>query len=391
MGRRTRSRRSPQRSPVLRRPSIEKSRCARCRPAAARDPLRAAAATSSSPAATISSLLATAIAMPRSTAANTASNATAPSVAAKHDVRLAARRPRRSSPLGPSRAVVDDRRRKAARPVRASSSTLRPAASATTSKRVRVPRDHVERLRADRARRPQNRDSLARRHVDLQNPQQMQRREERRRRRRSTNRSGRARRRAPGSLSPASFTPASRLSADSTRSPACAAMPVQRPSTPPCHHSKCSCGSHVAPTAKIVTMTSDPNEPSMVLLGETCVSWCCPKSVPTTIPKMSVSAMRTNDVERQPHPVTGDLPHEDEIRQQFADVQNGEQRVGGAGEVPFLLAVHADPERRDDDRRPAARLPTCGAVRRPPSRRTRTRRGARPDTRAADLFSRTAR
>ena len=45
-------------------------------------PVRLAAATSNSPAATINSLLATAMRLPRSTAANTASKATAPSVAA---------------------------------------------------------------------------------------------------------------------------------------------------------------------------------------------------------------------------------------------------------------------------------------------------------------------
>ena len=30
-------------------------------------------------------------------------------------------------------------------------------------------------------------------------------------------------------------------------------------------------------------------------------------------------------------------------------IEHGEQRVGGSREIPFLLAVHADPERGDDD------------------------------------------
>ena len=48
-------------------------------------------------------------------------------------------------------------------------------------------------------------------------------------------------------------------------------------------------------------------------------------------------------------PLPAICANEDEIRQQLADVQDREQRVSGAREVPLLLAVHADPERRDDD------------------------------------------
>ncbi len=43
------------------------------------------------------------------------------------------------------------------------------------------------------------------------------------------------------------------------------------------------------------------------------------------------------------------LANEHEIGQQFADVENGEQRVGSTREVALLFAVHADPERGDHD------------------------------------------
>ena len=90
-------------------------------------------ATSSSPAATMSSLFATATSMPRSTAANTASNATAPSVAAS-TICASLSQATACSPRAPSRASATTRGPKRSACC-ASRSTLRPAASPTTSNR----------------------------------------------------------------------------------------------------------------------------------------------------------------------------------------------------------------------------------------------------------------
>ncbi len=116
--RRTPSARSPRRSTVLRRPDTERSRCARCRPAAAANRCARARPTSSSPAATMSSLFATATSMPRSTAAKTASNATEPSVAASTIVRFALDGNAHATRRGRRAAVVATCGVKAARPVR---------------------------------------------------------------------------------------------------------------------------------------------------------------------------------------------------------------------------------------------------------------------------------
>ena len=47
----------------------------------------------------------------------------------------------------------------------------------------------------------------------------------------------------------------------------------------------------------------------------------------------------------------------DEVRQKFADVKNGEQRVSGACEVSLLLPVHPDRKRGDYDCRQQHSLP----------------------------------
>ncbi len=134
---------------------------------------------------------------------------------------------------------------------------------------------------------------------------------------------------------------------------------------------------------------SDPNEPSTVLLGEIFVKLVSSEERSDHHSEDVGQRDDHNEVERQPQPVRNDLPNEDEVRQQLADVQNRQQRVGGAREVPFLLAVHADPERRDDDPGEQHAFPL---VQLSEGRHRNVRahcRPARPDIRAADLSSRT--
>ena len=67
------------------------------------------------------------------------------------------------------------------------------------------------------------------------------------------------------------------------------------------------------------------------------------------MPKISVNAIDKDHVHRHPHAVPGMWRMKTKYVEQLADVEHREQRVGRAREVAFLLAVHADPKRGDDD------------------------------------------
>ena len=116
------------------------------------------------------------------------------------------------------------------------------------ARRPRSGRDGARSRRAPAARccrccpRIATRLAASRRHqlVVRDHADQVQREVERDRRRRCTSRSGRARRRGRRSASPRLSPRASRLSALSTRSPACAASEVIAATISPCHHATCT-------------------------------------------------------------------------------------------------------------------------------------------------------
>ena len=156
-------------------------RCARCPPAGSATPLRRGRRRSRwPPAITSTSLLASAMVLPASIAASTASSAAVPGRGAEHDVDVGVRGDRQEA-LGPgqqhgcgrarpkcrARRVEGVRRghRHHARPVAlrpgvASSVALAPAARPTTSRRSGVRLDDRQRAAADRAGRSEDGDPL---------------------------------------------------------------------------------------------------------------------------------------------------------------------------------------------------------------------------------------
>ena len=135
-----------------RRPDTGRSRCARCRPAAGGRRCARAAATSSSPAATISSLFATATSMPRCDRRKDRVERDRTIRRGQHESRVRSRTATRNSPPGRRAAVVaivDTE----ARGLLREQFDVASGRQTDYFEAIRVRGDDVERLRADRARR----------------------------------------------------------------------------------------------------------------------------------------------------------------------------------------------------------------------------------------------
>ena len=228
-------------------------------------PLRAAASTSSSPAATISSLFATAMSMPRSTAAKTASNATAPSVAAS-TISGSLSSATRSKPSAPSAAIVAIRGLKARVLAPVSKIRIAPGCESDDFETIRIARDHVERLRSDRSGRAKNGySSCAGVHFTIvsEDAEQVQRREERH----SAEEIGVEpveHAAVPAMISPgvldAGIALRARIRPDRPPAPR---SHVATPRTRPCHQSRCKLRQAASPRAPNPRDDQERTEPSL--------------------------------------------------------------------------------------------------------------------------------
>ena len=159
MDRPRRSRRSRRRSPALRRPGIERSRCARCRPATVARRCAPPPSTSSSPAATMSSLLATAIVDAAFDRGKDGVERDGAVGCGQHDVGRRSRPRRASAPAGRRPPSSPARSRNAAT-CSASKRGVAPSRQTDDLEAIGMARDHVERLGADRSGRAENGNSV---------------------------------------------------------------------------------------------------------------------------------------------------------------------------------------------------------------------------------------
>src|SRR5579884_587830 len=320
------------------------------------DPLRFAAATSSSPAATMSSLFATATSMPRSTAAKTASKATNPSVAAK-TTSGSLSTATRNSPRAPSCALETIRTSKRAACSR-SLSTCFPAASATTSKRspwraitssACVPMDPVDPSIATRL-------ALISELTNCEQPDDVEHTEERHA---AEEIRIEAIQDAAVSLDDRAavfharvaferrFDEIAGLRRDARR--AC-----ERRALPPRHRQKRRVRKR---RAQHGDQQQRPDRSFDRLLRRN-LRELRTAGYRSDRHRRDVGHRDEHDHEHRPvRAVDRHLPNENEIREEFADIQNRKQRVSGARKVPLLLAVHPQPKRREHDEREQRAFP----------------------------------